>query len=44
MVTHENDIAAWARRVVRLRDGMVESDIRNDSRTNMDLGSKRPTD
>ena len=24
MVTHENDIAAWARRVVRLRDGRVE--------------------
>jgi putative ABC transport system ATP-binding protein len=30
MVTHENDIAAWARRVVRLRDGHVESDVRND--------------
>src|SRR5437764_8445193 len=30
MVTHENDIAAWARRVVRLRDGQVESDTRND--------------
>jgi putative ABC transport system ATP-binding protein len=30
MVTHENDIAAWARRVVRLRDGRVESDVRND--------------
>src|SRR5437870_12503989 len=30
MVTHENDIAAWARRVVRLRDGVVESDERND--------------
>jgi putative ABC transport system ATP-binding protein len=30
MVTHENDIAANARRVVRLRDGVVESDIRND--------------
>ncbi len=33
MVTHENDIAAWARRVIRLRDGMVESDVRNDTRT-----------
>jgi putative ABC transport system ATP-binding protein len=33
MVTHENDIAAWARRVVRLRDGMVESDTRNDSKS-----------
>ena len=28
MVTHENDIAAWARRVVRMRDGHVESDTR----------------
>jgi putative ABC transport system ATP-binding protein len=26
MVTHENDIAAWARRVVRMRDGVIESD------------------
>ncbi|MBX9580332.1 MAG: ABC transporter ATP-binding protein [Gemmataceae bacterium] len=32
MVTHENDIASWARRVVRLRDGQVESDTRNDTR------------
>jgi putative ABC transport system ATP-binding protein len=31
MVTHENDIAAWARRVVRMRDGHVESDVRNDA-------------
>jgi putative ABC transport system ATP-binding protein len=31
MVTHENDIAAWARRVVRLRDGIIESDERNDN-------------
>src|SRR5208282_5718093 len=30
MVTHENDIAAWARRVVRMRDGEVETDVRND--------------
>ena len=29
MVTHENDIAAWAQRVVRMRDGHVESDVRN---------------
>ena len=39
MVTHENDIAAWARRVVRLRDGRVESDTRNDSRTMVELHS-----
>jgi putative ABC transport system ATP-binding protein len=31
MVTHENDIAEWARRVIRLRDGQVESDERNSS-------------
>jgi putative ABC transport system ATP-binding protein len=38
MVTHENDIAAWARRVVRLRDGRVESDTRNDTRVTMEMG------
>jgi len=27
LVTHEEDIAAYAKRVVRLRDGVVESDI-----------------
>src|SRR3954453_18183318 len=32
MVTHENDIAAWARRAVRMRDGHIESDVRNDDR------------
>ncbi len=34
MVTHENDIAEWARRVIRLRDGEVESDTRNDTDPN----------
>lgn len=37
MVTHENDIAAWARRVVRLRDGRVESDTRNDTRSMVEM-------
>ena len=32
MVTHETDIAAWAKRVVRMRDGIIESDSRNDQR------------
>jgi putative ABC transport system ATP-binding protein len=32
MVTHENDIAAWAKRVVRMRDGLIESDTRNEQR------------
>ena len=31
LVTHEEDIAAYAHRVVRLRDGMIETDkIRQD--------------
>jgi putative ABC transport system ATP-binding protein len=38
MVTHENDIAAWARRVIRLRDGKIESDVRNDKRTVIEVG------
>jgi putative ABC transport system ATP-binding protein len=29
MVTHENDIAEWAKRIVRLRDGVIESDAIN---------------
>ncbi len=31
MVTHETDIASWARRVVRMRDGHIESDARNEA-------------
>src|SRR5579871_2994915 len=37
MVTHENDIAAWAKRVIRMRDGVIESDERNEHRT---IGTK----
>ncbi|MBX3231816.1 MAG: ABC transporter ATP-binding protein [Labilithrix sp.] len=29
MVTHEPDIACWARRIIRFRDGLVESDVPN---------------
>ena len=29
MVTHENDISRYAHRIVRLRDGVVESDEKN---------------
>ena len=29
VVTHEEDIAAYAHRIIRLRDGKVESDIEN---------------
>lgn len=30
MVTHENDIAGWAKRIVRMRDGRIESDLPNE--------------
>jgi len=32
LVTHEDDIAAHARRTVRLRDGLIESDVTNGAR------------
>jgi len=31
IVTHENEIAEYAHRIVRLRDGLVESDVNNES-------------
>lgn len=31
MVTHEDDIAHYAHRIVRLRDGLVESDLANEN-------------
>ncbi|GAB4194372.1 MAG: ABC transporter ATP-binding protein [Thermoflexibacter sp.] len=34
MVTHEDDIAHYAHRIVRLRDGLIESDLRNNNITN----------
>jgi putative ABC transport system ATP-binding protein len=33
LVTHEEDIAQHAHRIVRLRDGLIESDLQNDSIT-----------
>ena len=36
VVTHENDIAAHAHRIIRLRDGLVESDEPNENIVRMD--------
>ncbi|HMS29768.1 MAG TPA: ABC transporter ATP-binding protein [Saprospiraceae bacterium] len=39
LVTHEPDIAAHARRIVRLRDGLVESDSSESNITNQNLAT-----
>lgn len=31
MVTHEEDIAEYAHRIIRLRDGLIESDLKNEN-------------
>ncbi|HYF70174.1 MAG TPA: ABC transporter ATP-binding protein [Ohtaekwangia sp.] len=31
MVTHEDDIAHYAHRIIRLRDGLIERDVKNES-------------
>ena len=33
LVTHEDEIAAYAKRTVRLRDGLIESDTLNEALT-----------
>jgi putative ABC transport system ATP-binding protein len=43
MVTHETEIAAWARRVIRMRDGHIESDERNAPRVRPVVGPDVPT-
>ena len=36
VVTHEEDIARYAHRIVRIKDGMIESDARNPNITRAD--------
>lgn len=41
MVTHEEDIANYAHRIIRLRDGLIESDLINPNPTNpMEMAKK----
>jgi len=42
MVTHEADMAAWARRVVRFVDGVVASDTPNEHPAGLVADSQRP--
>ena len=42
MVTHEDDISQYAHRIVKLRDGLVESDEKNENVTKQDLQPKTP--
>jgi putative ABC transport system ATP-binding protein len=32
LVTHEPEVAAYARRIVTFRDGLITSDVRNERR------------
>ena len=42
MVTHEPDMAAYARRIVRFVDGLVESDVRNAHPAGMHAPEEEP--
>lgn len=41
MVTHEEDIAQYAHRIIRLRDGLIESDVPNPNPTNPRLMAEK---
>lgn len=44
MVTHEDDIAHYSHRIVRLRDGLVEKDVINTEITRQDLTKVAPVE
>lgn len=39
MITHEDEVAARSKRVIRLRDGLIESDVRQDVEAPMSVAS-----
>jgi putative ABC transport system ATP-binding protein len=41
LVTHEEEIAQHARRIIRIRDGRIESDMPTDSRVVVPSGEYR---
>jgi putative ABC transport system ATP-binding protein len=43
MVTHEDDIAHYAHRIIRLRDGLIEWDKKNDNVSRSDYHPATPT-
>ncbi len=42
MVTHEDDIAQYSHRIIRLRDGLVETDVRNENPTRINPLHREP--
>jgi putative ABC transport system ATP-binding protein len=40
LVTHDEDVARWSRRIIRMRDGLVEQD----SRSGANSATEPPTD
>jgi putative ABC transport system ATP-binding protein len=44
LVTHEEDIAKYARRVIRLRDGLVETDQNNNQEIQKEKKERLPAD
>ena len=42
MVTHEDDIAQYSHRIIRLRDGLVETDVKNENPTRINPLHREP--
>jgi len=37
MVTHEDDIAHYAHRIIRMSDGLIETDVKNENITRVEM-------